>query len=243
MLDIDFLPAQYRRRRASQQATPWRAIVILAFFGLVGVAAFGQFRQHAALRAELEMIEPQYDQAARTSAQLGSLQDELKHARAAAELLTYLRHPWPRTQLLDALLRPLPDQIVLLELEMGTEVPALRRPRDRGRPPGGGDDSQADAALTPAERDLANLREQYDDLRTVIRFTGATDDSAALHRYLGALARAKLFRSAELESIESIDGAGGAVRFSAVVSVRPGYGLPGGPAGPEPDALAGHLTQ
>ena len=38
--------------------------------------------------------------------------------RAGAELYTYLRHPWPRTQLFSALLRPLPEEITFLQVQI-----------------------------------------------------------------------------------------------------------------------------
>ncbi len=240
MLDIDFLPSQYHRRQARKRSKPWQAMVVLSFVALVAAAAAGQYRQHRGLRAELELIEPQYEQAVAMNARLSTLQEELRKARAEAALLTYLRHPWPRTQLLQALLEPLPDEILLTELEIATESPAVQRLPQRRRPQRE-DDEKALAALTPAERDLAELRRQVDAMQTVIRIAGTTGDSAALHRYLGTLARSSLFGNAELESIESVEGGNRhAVRFRATVVVSPGYGQPGGPAEPQQKALAHH---
>jgi Tfp pilus assembly protein PilN len=238
MLEIDFLPAQYRRRKARQQSKPWQAIVVSAMVVLVAVAAVGQYRELGSLRAELARIEPQYEQTVAMSNHLSLLQEELKHARAEAALLTYLRHPWPRTQLLRALLEPLPDAIVLTELEISNELPAVPGTRQRSRLQPD-DDSKATATIAPAERDLADLRQRSDFVHTVLRVSGATNDSAALHRYLGSLARSSLFRKAELESIESTENQDGrGVRFRATVVVRPGYGQPGGPTGPKNEAIA-----
>jgi len=49
-----------------------------------------------------------------------------------------------------------------------------------------------------------------------------------------------LFDKAELDSLSGIDGAkrGAAVQFRAVLTVRPGYGQPGGPTGTEKNAIA-----
>ncbi len=241
MLEIDFLPAQYRRRQARQRSKPWHAIVVFGFAVLVGAAAVGQYRNRSRLQAELSLLQPQYEQAVAMTAELERLQEELKHARAEAALITYLRHPWPRTQLLQALLEPLPSAIVLTELEITHQSRAMRRDPQPQR-------LQTDAHEPPvasmprAERDLVALRENADAVQTVLRVAGTTDDSAALHRYLGSLARHRLFHKTELESIESTENpAGKGVRFRCTVVVRPGYGQPGGPTGPEHQSLARHV--
>ncbi len=238
MLDIDFLPAQYHRRQARKRSQPWQVIVVLSFVALVAAAAVGQYRRHGVLRAKLQTIEPQYEQAVAMREQVAARQKTLQQSRAEAALLTYLRHPWPRTQLLRAIVDPLPDAIVLNRLEISNERRAAQgrpeRPRSREK-----DDDKSRAMLTPAERDLAALRQQVDSVETMIRISGTTGDGAALHRYVGQLARGSLFRRAELESIESFEGGNGhTVRFQASVAVRPGYGQPGGPTGREHETIA-----
>ncbi|MFW5693433.1 MAG: PilN domain-containing protein [Thermoguttaceae bacterium] len=238
MLDLDFLPAQYRRRQARKRSKPWHAVVVLAFLGLVSLAAVGQHRQLRSLRAQLALLEPRYEHATAVSAQLAQVQESLKEARAEAALFTYLQHPWPRTQLLRSLLEPLPEELFLTELEIANELPTAASSSEPPLQPKR--DENAMDALSPAERDLAELRQRNDALQTVIRITGSTDDGAALHGYLGELSSRSLFRQAELESIESMEGASPAgVHFRATVVVRPGYGRPGGPTGPEHHTLAG----
>lgn len=238
MLDLDFLPAEYRRRQARKRSKPWHAMVGLAFVGLVALAAFGQHRQLHSLRAELALLTPQYEHATAVDARLAQVQESLKEARAEAALFTYLQHPWPRTQLLRSLLEPLPEELFLTELEISNELPTATRSSDPRLQPKS--DDKAIEALSAAERDLAELRQRNDTLRTVIRITGNTDDGAALHRYLGELSSRFLFRKAELESIERIEGdAATGMHFRATVVVRPGYGQPGGATGPEHQRLAG----
>jgi len=239
MLDIDFLPAQYSRRQSRQRSQPWHAMVGLGLAAMVALGAARQYRKQAHLESELKRMEPSYEGAVATSEQLGRLQSELKAACAEATLLTYLRHPWPRTQLLQALLAKLPDAIELTELDITLELAPAKR--EKGLRPSL-DDSEAEktlAALPPAERDLAELREQNDPRHTVIRLSGTTTDSAALHRYLGRLAPSDLFCEANLESIEGGGHVGGTgEHFRATVIVRRGYGQPGGPTGPVHEALA-----
>ncbi len=239
MLDIDFLPAQYHRRQARQRSKPWQAIVLVAFVGLVAFAALGQYRERRRLRSELEQIEPRYEQAIAQRAKLDTSQHELRAVRAEAALLTYLRHPWPRTQLFQALLTPLPDEVVLAKLEISGEGRLVQKSPEQ-RPPQTTSESEP-SSDTPAERDLAELRQKVDGMETVIRLSGTTSDGAALHRYLGELARNPLFRKAELESIESANGGAGELpKFDATIVVQPGYGQPGGPTGPDPEAVVRH---
>ncbi len=238
MLDLDFLPAQYHRRQARKRSTPWHVVVVLVFLGLGVLAAVGQHRQLRSLRVELALLAPQYEHATAVSAQLAQVQESLKETRAEAALFTYLQHPWPRTQLLRSLLEPLPEELFLTELEIANDLPTAARSSEPGLQPKS--DENAMEALSPAERDLAELRQRNDALQTVIRITGSTDDGAALHRYLGELSTRSLFQKAELESIERMEGASSAsARFRATVVVRPGYGQPGGPTGPEHPTLAG----
>ncbi|MDZ7617889.1 MAG: hypothetical protein U1E05_12870 [Patescibacteria group bacterium] len=199
------------------------------------MAAAAQQRNRNRLQSELAEVEPHYAQAVAQRAKLDALQIELRTARAEAALLTYLRHPWPRTQLLKALLSPLPDDVVLGRLEIsteGTRTPRAAPPLVQAGP------EPAPSSIPPAELDLAGLRQRNDALETVMRLSGTTTDGAALHRYLGALARNALFRRVELEAIESPEGrTDGPPQFQATIVVTPGYGQPGGPTGPEPDAI------
>ena len=69
---------------------------------------------------------------------------------------------------------------------------------------------------------------------------GTATESAALHRYLGVLDATDIFDKAELDCFNSVDNSkgGAALQFRAVLAVQPGYGQPGGPAGPPKKDLA-----
>ena len=101
-------------------------------------------------------------------------------------------------------------------------------------------------AMTPAERDLTQLRQRLDPLQTTVIITGAATESAALHRYLGEMDANNIFAKAELDSFASVDnGKGGALmQFRATLVVRPGYGQAGGPtAPPKKDVAQNHREQ
>ena len=228
--DIDFLPIEYRQQHASREVQPWRIVVVVVFSLLLAAAAFTQYRQKRQAKADLIAVDPAHDAAVGLKSQLTELQARLEAVECDAGLYTYLRHPWPRTQLLAAVVEPLPSEIALYQIQVGTETPA-EPPQAEQRPPA---DSRAEEEklkkAPPTQRDRKRLCDEWDKLQAVVRIAGITTDTAALYRYLGVLSKHGLFAKAELRSVESLETPQGTMlRFQAILSVRPGYGQPGGP--------------
>jgi hypothetical protein len=173
------------------------------------------------------------------SARLQGIHAQLAGLRSQAELIVYLRHPWPRTQLLAAVLGPLPEEVALDSIRIARDKAGVGAAALRARPTP--TDGTAPDGRPPAERDLALLREELDAAETIVALEGETSNTLALHAYLGALGRCDLFGRAELVSIEESEGAAGVFRFSARLAARPGYGQPNGPA-PRIDSVAGSST-
>ena len=242
MHDIDFLPVEYRQKHARRQSQPWQIVVAVAIVGLVAAAALAQqYRRH---RVESDLADHHARlRRGRRANRTGwpRLQKREQAAKAGAELYTYLRHPWPRTQLLDG--------------AGGARCPrrsrcnrsrscAKRRPPGRRRPPRPPVDKKTEEeqlkSLAPAQRDLAKLTDRLDQLQTVVILTGTATEVAALHRYIGDLDATDIFDKAELDCFNSIDSNknGAVLQFRAVLAVQPGYGQPGGPTGPEKKDLA-----
>ena len=230
MHEIDFLPAEYRQNHVRRQSQPWRIIVVVVFTALVVSAAVGQHIHRERFEAELAAVMPEYEKAVSLNGCLGNLQSQLQLVRADAELFTYLRHPWPRTRIISALLAPLPDGITFEQLNIQQQGLAGRvRGEQLSRSEKDAEEQEL-ANMPPAVRDLKQLRDAFDLRRTVVTITGVTTDSAALHHYLGELGRDSLFRDVDF-SIESDDiGRSANLRFNAVLTVQPGYGQPGGPS-------------
>jgi Tfp pilus assembly protein PilN len=235
MHDLDFLPPQYHQQNARRQVKPWRIVVVTAFVLLLSAAAAAQWLQRGRMKAALETIEPCYAETSRLGERLRAVEAQLQTAQADANLLVYLRHPWPPTQLLRAVVNPLPPEITLQQIllggQPGAEVPAAVPPRPMDQKP----EQEKAKRLPPAQQDLLRLRQQYDAAQTLVRLTGTTSDTQALYRYLDALGAPELFAKADLHSIESVETpAGTTLRFQLVLAVRPGYGQPGGPEGRSP---------
>lgn len=232
MHDIDFLPVEYRQKHAQRQSQPWQIVVGVAIVALVAAAALAQqYRRHRVAN-DLAMILPVYDAAMNQQNCMVETQKRLEVARASADLYTYLRHPWPRTQLLAALVAPLPETITLQQIQVLREAPAaaatteLRQPLDKKA------EEERIKSLPPAQRDLLTLTGRLDPLQTVVVLTGTTTEIASLHHYIGELDATDIFDKAELDCFNSIDAnkSGAVLQFRAVLAVEPGYGQPGGPA-------------
>jgi len=236
MINIDFLPTEYRQQHAKRSVQLWRVLVVVGFVAMLSVASLVQYYRLCYATSQLDQLAIQHLSAKAQDEQLTQLQSEVKEATGNADLFAYLRHPWPRTQVLAALLAPLPDSVTLNQLEIKVDAPLRPRSKKaRLRSEGKETDEQAEPEL-PAELDLTMLREQLDTTRVSAVISGRTTDPAALHRYLGKLDRCSLFVKAELDSLESMSGKNedrpeGSMSFTAVVVLRPGYGQPRGPTG------------
>jgi hypothetical protein len=221
--DIDFLPDRLRvNRRENKTRLLWFAGVACCVIAL-GIASSLQYATRRRLTADLALAGHAYytaqieiQQLARARAELDAVQDE-------AELLTYLRHPWPRTQIIAALLAPLPETVTLTELQIARETPVQTKLGRIQREVGPEGTGQQPDKRTPARRDLERLRQAVDELQTVVLLEGTTTDGAALHRYLSDLGQAPLFTSIELGLLEIGENAG-LTRFKVRLNVRSGYG-------------------
>jgi len=234
MHDVDFLPIAYRQQHARRFSSRRRAAMAACFALILAGAGLSQHLIRAQAAADLAQVLPLHANAQKLAAQLAQQQDQLQALRSVAELHTYLRHPWPRTQLLSALFAPLPESVTLGELRLGRENARSGEFGDRLARSDKPDDPQA-AKLAPPVRDLKWLRDTFDKAPVAIQLAGWAGEQAALHRYLATLARNELFSKVQLESMER-DGDGDRLRFLVRIQVRPGYGQPDGPTGLKPAA-------
>jgi hypothetical protein len=227
--DIDFLPRQYREEHAQRKNQFWRLGVVVVYGALLAVAGYSQWLEKRRGEAQLAATADQHATVTAHATRLSELQAQLQTVRSQAELITYLRHPWPRTQVLAAVIEPLPAEITLDELR----IHRLDPPPTYGVPgrnraaavPEGQEDKR-----TPAQRDLAGFQDTIDEGSVVAILKGTTRENAALHIYLGQLGRSRLFSKVELLKIESNETTtGGVSRFEARLTVLPGYGQRNGP--------------
>ncbi len=238
MTTIDFLPARYQERSVQRKTNVWRLAVLAIFTALVGFAAVGQVAVNRQAEAQLVAVGQQHDEVTEANGRLAELQTELRAARADAAMVTYLRHPWPRTQILALIAGALPEDVTLTKsIIHQPEATALRLPTSNPQGPEQAANAAAEAAKPAADRDLRRLREAFDSEPVIVTLEGTSRDEPSVHAYVCTLAQADLFSNVDLRSVERLRG--GQVTgfgFNVRLALRPGYGQPEGPEtshGPE----------
>jgi Tfp pilus assembly protein PilN len=237
MKEIDFLPAAYREKNAVQTERLCQLAMVVTFGAIIGLAACFQVALYRAAQQDLTRITPQHDDALAKATQLAALHAEVNQSREFAELYTYLKYPWPRTQMLAEITRNLPPQVTLRELTI-VEEPQQMQPR-------GGviavEVTQERSEISFAKADLDLLRREQDYSRAKIQVSGTTTDSGALHLFVMALNGTPLLESAKLHSMEAVPGSQQAEsNFFIRLKIRPGYGQPGGPHAPRSTVAQGN---
>ncbi|MBX3414871.1 MAG: hypothetical protein KF708_19460 [Pirellulales bacterium] len=231
MKDIDFLPSTYRELHRQRRATMVRLVLVLSVAGTIVAAALTQHAERRRVMARLADVQLLHKEATARQAMLTELQGKLERANAMAGLLTFLRHPWPKSQLMTEVLGPLPEAITLERVEVVPVTRPTHQPAGPGPAPIPTDgDPQAPQQLAAVD-DLEVLRTQAASSVLEIRLWGLTSDHSALHMYLMALGESKLLLNPELERVEGVPGEDKtAVRFMAHVTVRPSPGMNSSPS-------------
>jgi hypothetical protein len=142
-----------------------------------------------------------------------------------AQLYTYLRHPWPRTAMLDAIARSAPDSVVLTDIAVSrTQTSFSRSTAKRSRP-------EPSDSLEGMAADLQKLRKEFDNSHVLVTVEGITYDVGQFHSlFMGRLNQASLFPASKLLSIrEDKTLPIGAWRFSVELTTKSGYGQTHGP--------------
>jgi Tfp pilus assembly protein PilN len=237
MKTIDFLPEIYRQREALRRARLWWGIVVVIFSAAIGASVMAQAWMRHGLQQQLDALAPEYAAAQSQVQELSALQAQIVRASHEASLYTFLENPWPRTQLLAVVVRPLPNSIRLTKISLIDEE--LARNATQAGPRNTKAEEEAAAKATHPEKDLAKLQDELDRRQTTIEIDGHTTDVPRLHEYVGDVSRSPLVASATIKSLEA--GAAnqqGRTRFTLRMTVRPGYCQRGGDiAGSEPAAL------
>jgi Tfp pilus assembly protein PilN len=208
MHDIDFLPPKYRDLSARRNIKLSRVVVVGAFALAIVGAAVMQRHIHSQLVAEVDGVQPLHATAELLSRDLTATNEQLDAENRVADLITYMRHPWPRTQLLAVVLAPLPeslslDQINNIEQKIEKKTTATQSMRRNRKRKARANEEDGTDKLAPAQRDLKHLRATSDLSQTVIIVTGRTQDRAALYYYLARLGESEFIVKAELKSVEA----------------------------------------
>ena len=112
MTNIDFLPAEFRRRTDDRKNRAWRMTVLVVFGLMIASTAFYQHTLSRQATRELAGVAVLYDLAIARSEHLNTSHAQLRERRGAADLYVLLDHAWSRTQILQAVLETLPEEAV-----------------------------------------------------------------------------------------------------------------------------------
>jgi hypothetical protein len=231
MKSIDFLPDIYRQRETLRRARWWWAGVAMLFAGAIVASAMAQGWLRHSLHEQLDALTPEFAAAQVQAQELSGLQAQIQRASHEAGLYTFLGSRWPRTQLLAAVVSPLPEAVHLSQIRILDEEQARAATQAGPRPVANPD--KAAASATPAESDLARLQEEAERRQTVIELDGQTADIPRLHQYVADVHNSPLIAGVQIKSLEATPaGEPGQTRFTLRLLVRPCYGAKGseGPA-------------
>jgi hypothetical protein len=226
MKNIDFLPDIYRQRAALRQARVWWCLVIALFGGTIASAVTAQVWLRVSLQRQLTALDGPFQSSQTQVRELAALQSQIAAAAHEASLFTYLQHPWPRTQLLAHVVRPLPSSIRLTQVHIRDEE--LPRETPQSGPHRFAGEQQAAGKMQPPEEDLAKLQQEMDFKQTVVELKGSTSDDRRLHEFVAALNTSPLVAAAQIKSLE-LDPGPQQTRtlFTLRLIVKPGYGQRG----------------
>jgi hypothetical protein len=242
---LDFLPDRYRQATTRRRNSYFRLAVTLLFVGAFAAMVVGLESVHREVRGHAANVESRLAAAKSRAAVVKQKAAELATLDEYAGLVTFLRHPWPRSRITSGVLTKIPSSITVEKLR----VYAVDRPK----PPQGESSTGNDGSEPPppsVATDLAELREQVEAFDVVVQIDGVARDLPGLHLYLQTLLADDLFVKAEPTSIEAVSRDGdpaqgastataGVARFTAHVTIVPGWGCQGGPAADEARGAAG----
>lgn len=246
MKNIDFLPARYREGYAARAAVVKRWTLVLGISVIITPLAIYQYLIHASVVHSFVLVEPEFMQAQAKSQYMTRLEADLELARGEAALLTWLNHPWPRTQVLAQVHSRLPQSVRLTGVRLTKESKALASGQQGGRNRAArrAAESEVDAAAATrpaAEKDLLRLHDQLAQHDTIVTLTGVTYSTTELHTYVALLRATTLFSKSELRSVESQPGQelSKAQTFEIRLVLSPGHGmLPTSPIAANAEAIA-----
>jgi hypothetical protein len=241
MKQIDFLPEVYRERVKLRRARVWWAIVMVIFGAAIGSTAIAQYWLKSSVEQQYAELETQFIAAQEQVKRLARLQADNRTAGQWAGLVTYLEQPWPKSQLVAEVVRPLPDSLQLTELVIGEEE-TVRQVEEAGPRRRGPRETDSQSAKTPpAQADLEQLRRTHDLRRVVIEISGTTPDDAPLHEYVTQLGHSPLVAKARIKSFGRAATASVQTpkNFTVQIEFCASHGQPElAPAGGSPDQLA-----
>lgn len=230
MKTIEFLPPEYRHKQALHRAKLWWLTIAVLFGTGISLTAITQYGLRLQLQRQVAQFDQEFQIANIRRAELEATQKRLQDADHEVALYTYLRHPWPKSQILAAIVAPLPSGIRLTEFHTSQEVGVPGTTSNVSATTVSVDANTA-AVGNSFELDMKALRAASDSHPLYLTIQGTATTSDELHSYVAQLHNHRLFSKVDLQSVETLRISTGPVlmQFQVRVKLLPGLGQPGGP--------------
>jgi len=218
MNNIEFLPKKYKERRSNSQIQVSFTLVIGLLVTVLLIPTIFQVISLQRVWREIAAIEEDYNRVQELRMSVGNKQHRVETARHHAQLLTYLMHPHPRSQILSTVTNPLPDEILVRRIHIG--------PMKQGKTLRLESEAEAETKnLPPMLADLQQLVNENSARRLHVKIEGTTQDTGILYEYLANLHNAELIAGAKIESIDpkiELDGTE-VSDFTAFIQLKRGH--------------------
>src|SRR6478735_10836996 len=127
MNTIDFLPEHYRQRTLLRRARAWWGICAAIFGSVIVVSSFSQWCLQRSVKNQLLELEPLSRIAQEQDERFAALQRDVSKKEETAALFAYLRHPWPRSRVIAALIEQVPEGVELSNFHLFLEQKAVNQ--------------------------------------------------------------------------------------------------------------------
>lgn len=217
--EIEFLPKKYREKRKGHSFQVSRLLLtVVVVAGMAGVLFYQLAKLHA-VNLQVAAIDSEHEKIMQLMQEVERRRMDVADKRHHAKLLTFLDHPYPKSQIIAAIANPLPTEITITRLQITVEQLATtgaKPPSEKGK--------QAPKGH-PMQLDLKQLIDDAKSHRCTVEVEGTTDDTSCLYTFLASLHQAEIIESAKIESIDPQQKSDGSEfsNFTAHVKVKRGY--------------------
>lgn len=220
--EIEFLPKNFREKRKSHNFQVSRLLLIVVIVAGMSAVLLYQLAALHSVNRQVAALDEQHNKVMQLMQEVERRRGEVVVKRHHAKLLTFLDHPYPKSQIIAAIANPLPSEITITRLEVTVEQLAnnnAKPPSEKGKKAPQGHSM---------ELDLKQLIEEVKTRRCTVEVEGTTDDTSCLYTFLASLHQAEIIESAKIESIDPHQKTDGSEfsNFTAHVKVKRGYLTP-----------------
>ncbi|MEW4562781.1 hypothetical protein AB1K70_09655 [Bremerella sp. JC770] len=217
--EIEFLPKKYREKRKSHNFQVSRLLVVVVMVAGMSAVLLYQLAALHAVNRQVAALEEPHERVMQLMQEVERQRAEVAIKRHHAKLLTFLEHPYPKSQVISAIASPLPSEITITRLQVTVEQTAganNKAPSEKGKKAPQGH---------PMELDLKQLVDEAKSRRCTVEVEGTTDDTSCLYTFLASLHQAEIIESAKIESIDPHQNSDGTEfsNFTAHVKIKRGY--------------------